>query len=252
MPTTPCPGQQQPPLTEPDVVLSTLKSNDIITSPLIVEGKAKGYFFEGSFPVELVDANGNVLVQTTADATENWMQIGYVKFQSRISFDSGTNTNGVLIFRNDNPSGLSENAKSFQVPVRFQPVERMSLNVYLNNDKLDPTKSCDKVFATSRQVPKTDAVARAAIEELLKGPSQDERRQGYYTVINPGVKIQALTIDDQGVAHIDFDPQLQANVGGSCRVSAIRSEITQTLMQFSTIKSVIISINGEADTILQP
>ena len=88
MPTTPCPGQQQPPLTEPDVVLSTLKSNDIITSPLIVEGKAKGYFFEGSFPVELVDANGNVLVQTTADATENWMQIGYVKFQSRISFDS--------------------------------------------------------------------------------------------------------------------------------------------------------------------
>jgi len=45
---------------------------------------------------------------------------------------------------------------------------------------------------------------------------------------------------------------LEFQVGGSCRVSAIRAEIIQTLKQFSTIKEVIISINNRTEDILQP
>jgi spore germination protein GerM len=41
-------------------------------------------------------------------------------------------------------------------------------------------------------------------------------------------------------------------MGGSCRVTAIRAQITQTLEQFSTIKNVIISVNGSVDEALQP
>jgi len=253
MPTTLCPGQHPAPV-QPDVILTTIKANDVIISPLTIEGQAKGpWFFEASFPVQLVDASGNVLAQTAMQATEEWTTENYVHFTGQMTFDSTTSTTGKLIFHNDNPSGLPEKLKTFEVPVRFQPpTEMMNVNVYLNNDKLDPTIACNKVFATPRQVPKTEAVAQAAILELLKGPTDAERQQGYYTVINPNVKIQSLTIDAQGIAHIDFDQQLQAKVGGSCRVSAIRSEITETLKQFSTIKSVIISINGDSATILQP
>jgi len=54
------------------------------------------------------------------------------------------------------------------------------------------------------------------------------------------------------VAKADFDEQLEFQVGGSCRVSAIRAEITQTLKQFSTVKEVVISIDGRTEDILQP
>jgi len=48
------------------------------------------------------------------------------------------------------------------------------------------------------------------------------------------------------------DKQIEYQMGGSCRVSAIRSQITQNLLQFPTIKNVIISVNGRTEDILQP
>jgi spore germination protein GerM len=127
----------------------------------------------------------------------------------------------------------------------------MKVKVYFNNNKLDPAVSCNKVFPVEREVPKTMSVARAAVEELLKGATEGEKAQGFFTSINPGVKIQKLTIVN-GVASIDFDEQLEYQMGGSCRVSAIRAEITETLKQFSTVKSVIISVDDRTEDILQP
>jgi spore germination protein GerM len=54
------------------------------------------------------------------------------------------------------------------------------------------------------------------------------------------------------VARVDFDEQLNYQVGGSCRVMAIRAQIEQTLKQFSTVDSVIISVNGQTEGILEP
>ena len=130
-------------------------------------------------------------------------------------------------------------------------VESMTVKVFFNNSQMDSEFSCNKVFSVERKILKTQAVARAVLTELLKGPTEEEKAQGFFTSINPGVKIQQLTIEN-GVAKVDFDEQLEFQVGGSCRVSAIRAEITQTLKQFPTINSVIISINGRTEDILQP
>lgn len=78
-----------------------------------------------------------------------------------------------------------------------------------------------------------------------------KKNQGFFTSINPGVKIQNIVIEN-GIAKVDFDEQLEFQVGGSCRVSAIRAQIIQTLKQFPTIKEVLISINGRIEDILQP
>jgi len=75
--------------------------------------------------------------------------------------------------------------------------------------------------------------------------------QVYFTSICPCVKIQKLTIAD-GIAKVDFDQVLENAVGGSCRVTAIRAQINETLKQFSTVKEVIISVNGRTEDILQP
>ena len=129
--------------------------------------------------------------------------------------------------------------------------ELITLKAFFNNNKMDPEISCNKVFPVERKVAKTEGVARAALEELLKGPTEEEKAEGFFTSINPGVKIQRLSIND-GLAKVDFDLQLEFQVGGSCRVSAIRAQITQTLKQFPTVNDVLISIDGRTEDILQP
>lgn len=129
--------------------------------------------------------------------------------------------------------------------------ELMEVTVFFGNTELNSEALCEQVFPVARQIVKTEGVARAALTELLKGPTLAEEKMGYFTNINQGVKIQSLTIEN-GIAKVDFDEQLEFQIGGSCRVIAIRAEIEQTLKQFSTVTEVIISINGRVDDILQP
>jgi len=129
--------------------------------------------------------------------------------------------------------------------------ETIEIKVYFNNSELDPEFSCNKVFPVERQIPKTQAVARTALEELLKGATSADKENGFFSNINPGVKIQSLIIENN-IAKVDFDEQLEFQVGGSCRVAAIRAQITETLKQFPTVDGVIISINGRTEDILQP
>ncbi|OGZ33329.1 MAG: hypothetical protein A2174_00600 [Candidatus Portnoybacteria bacterium RBG_13_41_18] len=249
MPTTGC-GTPSP---EPEVVITFPQPNQIVTSPLTVEGKARGgnWFFEASAALRLLDANGNEIAISNIMATTDWMTTDYIEFKGQIRFISPANESGTLVFKNDNPSGLPQNDKEFRVPIRFNASQTMRVKVFFNNNNLDPQISCNLVFPVDREVPKTQAVARAALEELLIGPTFKEQNSGYITSINSGVKIQSLTIEN-GVARVDFDEQIEFQVGGSCRVTAIRAQITQTLKQFPTVTSVVISINGRTEDILQP
>jgi hypothetical protein len=132
------------------------------------------------------------------------------------------------------------------------PTEMM-VRVYFNNPEIDPNWDfeCSNVLAVKREIPQTKGIAMATIKELLKGPTNSEKNSGYVSNINSGVEVQSLTIQN-GVARIDFNEQLQYQVGGSCKTSAIIAQIKQTLKQFSTVSDVVISINGETEAILQP
>jgi hypothetical protein len=228
------------------------RPNETIQSPLEIKGEARGYwFFEADFPVKLLDENGELIASGIAQAQGDWMTEDFVPFESILEFEVPETDKGVLILEKDNPSGLPENADELRIPVRFNLAETIKVKVYFNNDRMDPEFSCNKVFPVEREIPKTQTVGRAALEELLKGSTEAEKNQGFFTSINSGVKIQSLSIKD-GVAKVDFDEQLEFQVGGSCRVAAIRAQITETLKQFPTVDNVIISIDGRTEDILQP
>ena len=227
--------------------------NDTILSPLIVEGKARGYwFFEGDFPIQLIDDKGNIITNTFAQTKSDWMTENFVPFEATISFPGffEKTKQGKLILIKDNPSGLPEHDARIEIPVIIQSATT-TVKVFFNNSKLDPEFSCNKVFSVEREVAKIQAIARLALEELLKGPTEQEKTDGFITNINSGVKIQKLTIEN-GQALVDFNEQLEYQVGGSCRVAAIRAQITETLKQFPSVNNVIISINGRTEDILQP
>ena len=46
--------------------------------------------------------------------------------------------------------------------------------------------------------------------------------------------------------------KLTEGVGGTCLVERIRSQIRNTLQQFPTVKSVVISVDGKTEGVLEP
>jgi hypothetical protein len=230
------------------------KANEEVSSPIKIIGYVNGdgwSGFEGQVGiVKLLDAKGDELASGILTATTEWTTLP-TNFETTLNFISPSAQSGTLVFHNENASGLPEKDKTFVLPVKINSVGGETSTVKLYFIKASDSNTCKPSSFTERVIPKTQAIARATLEELLKGPTSSEVMGGFSTIINPGVKIQSLTIDDKGVARADFSQELEST-GGSCRVTAIRAEITQTLKQFSTIKNVIISINGEAETILQP
>jgi spore germination protein GerM len=86
---------------------------------------------------------------------------------------------------------------------------------------------------------------------LLLGLTEKEKNEGYFTNLNDGIKINSFNVVD-GIAKIDFSRELDENMAGSCRVTAARAQIIDTLKQFSDISDVIISVNGRTEDVLQP
>ena len=123
---------------------------------------------------------------------------------------------------------------------------------YFSNNNLDPEISCNKTFAVARLVPKTQSVLKAAIEELLKGPTPAETKLGFGTSINPGVTINSIKISGD-TATIDFSQKrLKKMPAVPAGFPPSGSQITNTAKQFPNIKNVIISVEGRTEDALQP
>jgi hypothetical protein len=102
------------------IVIDAPRPNTSIASPLSITGQARGYwFFEASFPITLLDANGNVLVESFATAEGEWMTEEFVPFATTLTFPQPMTSTGTLILKKDNPSGDPIRDDSLIVPVLF-------------------------------------------------------------------------------------------------------------------------------------
>ena len=124
----------------------------------------------------------------------------------------------------------------------------------------------ETVQSVRRRIPRTTEIGRATLEELLWGPFPPNLA-GFGTALpapqevlayagrtddwGPRVTLLQLTILD-GVATADFSKEMQAYGGGSLRVTLIRQQIEQALLQFPTVHEVIIAIEGNTEAVLQP
>ena len=90
-----------------------------------------------------------------------------------------------------------------------------------------------------------------SLKELIKGPSETEREQGYYTSLNSGVRLLGIR-SEAGTAYADFSRELEENVAGSCQTLAIRAQINETLLQFEAVEKVVILVEGNRGSVLQP
>ncbi|GEM_PF-2571915 len=102
------------------IIVTSPKPNQIIYSPLIIEGKAIGtWYFEADFPVKLLDANKNIIAEHYAQALGEWMTEDFVPFKSVIEFEKPNTERGILVLEKDNPAGLPEYDAKLEIPVIF-------------------------------------------------------------------------------------------------------------------------------------
>jgi len=182
------------------------------------------------------------------------MTTEFVPFTAIMDFAEPSTKTGTLILQKDNPSGLAEYDDELRIPVIFTTFnqnvgEKTSIKVFFGNSSRGA--ECEDVVFITREIQKVATIGEASLKELLKGPTALEKSQGFSTEINAGVTINSLTISN-GTARVDFSSDLNKSVAGSCRVQAIRAQIEETLKQFPTVQSVIISVNGKTENILEP
>ncbi len=115
------PEEEEDPLENTMIIVDTPLMNATVSSPLHVEGQARGnWYFEASFPVELRDSANNILIAGIAQAQSDWMTTNFVPFEVDLIFTSpGVGTTGTLILRKDNPSGEPQFDDELVIPVIF-------------------------------------------------------------------------------------------------------------------------------------
>ena len=104
------------------IKIFTPKKNQGISSPLVIEGEARGtWFFEASFPFVLTDWDGKIIAQHYAQAQDEWMTEKFVPFSAKLEFEKPSHgSRGFLILKKDNPSGLLEHDDSIEIPIIFR------------------------------------------------------------------------------------------------------------------------------------
>ncbi len=105
-----------------------------------------------------------------------------------------------------------------------------------------------QVIAVLRTVPHSSAVATAAVNQLLAGPTAAERGAGYWSYFS-GQTAQMLrgVSMENGVAHADFRDfsGVIPNASSSFGSAALLAELDATLKQFPTVRSTVYSFNGD-------
>jgi hypothetical protein len=221
-----------------------------ISSPIVITGEARGsWFFEASFPIKLLDEDGNIIQETFAQAEGDWMTEEFVPFESVMIFSISGDQDGTLVLEKDNPSGLPENKDEIRIPVRLVSSESeeqlREIKLYYYNPDLDKDNSgnilCSEkgLVAVDREIPVTNTPIQDTIRLLISGDiTQNEQEQGISTEYPlEGFELTSASVNEK-VLTLTFDDPNNKTGGGSCRAGILWSQINKTALQFDEVTTV--------------
>jgi hypothetical protein len=223
--------------------------NQELTSPLSVTGEARGYwFFEATFPIKLLDKNGNIIVQSFAQAQGEWMTENFVPFSAQLNFTVSETQKGTLVLKKDNPSDLPQNDDELRVPVVLKKSEGLTrvVKLYYYNPQLDRSDALGNILCSrqglvtvERQIPATITPIQDAIRLLISDQlTAAEKTQGITTEYPlEGFSLKGTSLSN-GVLTLEFEDPNNKTGGGSCRVGILWFQIEATAKQFPEVQTV--------------
>lgn len=157
--------------------------------------------------------------------------------------------------------------------------QTQSVRIYFGNRVKNPGSiECGKGFPVERTIRRQHSLknmVRAVLNELLRGPTESEQREGFYSSIPSPSQIRSYK--EQLLAHVnerpnplrtwreddtvvtvrrvivvrdsvfvEFSHSMRAYGGGSCRVAGILGPMWQTLSELRGIRTVGWAIEGSA------
>ena len=204
--------------------ISLPQANAIVTSPAAIEGTVTGggWFFEASFPIKILDSDGTVLGQGTAQALSDWMSTGTVPFSASIPFTTPHDATGTIVFSKDNPSGAPENDMSFSIPISFITTGAGASSGIRGSVTLGPTcpveknppdpQCADKPYSASLVVTTADG-SRAIknFQSTASGTFSVDLPAGQYTIeSSPGNILPRCS--SNGIVIVKSNTYTQANI----------------------------------------
>lgn len=102
----------------------------------------------------------------------------------------------------------------------------------------------DEVVAVAaRPVPRTTAVAKTAMEQLLQGPTAEEDGFGMSSAIPAGTRLLGVTVEG-GLATVNLSREFTSG-GGSLSIQLRAAQVVHTLTQFSTVEKVAFEVEDK-------
>lgn len=226
-----------------NIVLDSPENEGLTASPMVIKGKAR--VFEGVLNWRITSLEGKELSSgfTTTSASD----VGeFGNFEERIFLPLISQHTFYLEVYSISARDGSEEGK-VRVEVVPEDAGKTTVNVFFSDPEFIEEGDCSQVDFEKRTMNKTVNTAELAIQELLKGPESNWANTSIpaFTILN------SISISE-GLARVDFGGSTPSPWnGGSCHVTSLRSQIEETLLQFPSISSVEITLDGSSD-ILEP
>jgi hypothetical protein len=242
----PAPSEDGPDDETADILVELPTEGAIVSAAFLdVAGRARA---DGKAIVIVVRSEDGTVIASTSAPVQAAEGDEFGRFAATLTFDDQpTGSARVEISRQTGPG-----AEPVVRNVTFAEPDTVAVKAYFAHSTLGDPLRCDQAFPVERRVSSNTQIYRAAIEALLRGPTAEEKGQGYVTSIPDRVKLKSIAADAEGTVTADFSAELDRGVAGSCRVQAIRAQIETTLKQFPEVRDVIISVEGEVEEALQP
>ena len=248
MPDEQCPGAENV-KKEVNITVDSPKAAETVGRHLIIKGSAR--VFENQFNWKVLDADKGIELKS-GTAYANAADAGLFGLFEIETILPEADTAKIIFQAFDYSAKDGSVQDLVEVPLNFDNKLNDAYEVYFSNNNLDPQITCVRVFPVIRPAGAGALNIKSALEILLQGPSAGEKEAGYFTNIPENVKVKSVQKTGNAVK-VDFSSDIEKGMGGSCRVGAVRSQIYWTVINFDkTARSVIISVEGEAETALQP
>ncbi len=212
--------------TMPAFQLLLPKPSSVLTGVLMIKGYVpKSWTFEGQFQVQVLSSGREILLSRSIPvpaptSSEDELLLFTQSYGLPVSSGSG-----FLVFQNDNPSGLAENMKSYELPVEFSA--RAVGTAYLFDRQENVSDElCNVVTPRPVQL----GLSKTPIRETLSRQLSE---------IDPRLTIKELSLrNGELVLVISEIPGLTS--GGSCLQMSHRTRLEQSALQFPEVKHVTI------------
>ena len=135
-------------------------------------------------------------------------------------------------------------------PAQKKGETTMKVKVYFSDSRNNENfADCARVRAVTRTIPKTSAVAKAALEELFKGPTKAEEADELSSFFSEDTKDILISVKiKNGAAYVNLKGKVIEKLGNaatSCGGAGYDASVEKTLKQFPAIKKIFFAIEGD-------